>query len=202
MDVFYYKLAKKAIFIGVLFFVSHLLFPQYTHAAEITSDRMRFELSGMNIANAREAIIFDRSDVEVGIASLAEPINSEIAPVVNLPALPREWKWDKSQSHIQKPYDPGAIREYVRQEAIKAGLNPDEVEKIVKCESGFNPYAVNTRNKNGTKDMGLWQINSLHKRISDADKFDYQAATRWALAKRLHEGNWSAWVCARKLGIR
>lgn len=200
MEIFYYKLGKKVIFVGVLFFVSHLLFPQYTYAAEIPEDQMRFQFSRMNIANSPEPIIFDKSDAKVETAELAQPIGLAAAPVMTLPARPADLA--KSQPYKTEPYDSQAIREYVRQEAINAGLNPDEVEKIVKCESGFNPHAVNNRNKNGTKDMGLWQINSLHRRISDADKFDYKKATKWAITKRLHDGNWSAWVCARKLGIR
>lgn len=200
MKISYYKLAKKVIFVGVLFFVSHLIFPQYTHAATLTEDQVRFEFSEMNIANSSGPIIYDESDNNVEVAELAQIIDSAAAPAATLPAMPKEFL--QPDYHRPEPYDAEEIRKYVRQEAVKAGLNPDEVEKIVKCESGFNPNAVNKRNKNGTRDSGLWQINSVHKRISEAAKFDYKAATKWAITKRLHDGNWSAWVCARHLGIK
>ncbi len=67
---------------------------------------------------------------------------------------------------------------------------------IIQCESGWNPDALSY-----TRDMGLWQISHIHKDISNQQKFDYQIATDWAINKRIRDGNWSAWVCARKLGI-
>lgn len=73
---------------------------------------------------------------------------------------------------------------------------------IITCESGWNPDALNV-NTNKTADLGLWQINHpLHsKTISRQQSLDYQIATDWAIKKRLNDGNWSAWVCARVLGI-
>ena len=94
------------------------------------------------------------------------------------------------------------VKEYVLNEAKKAGLNPREVAAIVNCESKWDWKVVSKPNYNGTKDMGLWQINSIHKNISDADKLDFKAATKWAIAKRLDDGNWSAWSCAKRLAIR
>lgn len=93
------------------------------------------------------------------------------------------------------------MKDYVRQEAKQAGLNPSEVEAIINCESRWDPEAKG-HNRNGSYDLGLWQINSIHKNITDAEKADYKAATKWAIEKRLRDGNWSAWVCARKLAIR
>ncbi|MFA5124646.1 MAG: transglycosylase SLT domain-containing protein [Patescibacteria group bacterium] len=94
------------------------------------------------------------------------------------------------------------VKEYVLNEAKKAGLNTREVAAIVNCESRWDYKVVSKPNYNGTKDMGLWQINSIHKNISDTDKLDFKAATKWAIAKRLDDGSWSAWSCARILAIR
>ena len=195
MDKYYYKLAKIVVFIGVIFFVSHLLFPQYVYAADTNNDQMRVDLSGMNIANSPEPIIYDDTDTDFETATL--PVETTSSPATTTAAEPvKPIIIDATQI-----INPEEVKEYVRLEAIRAGLNPDEVEKIVKCESKFNPQAIHT-NVNGSKDKGLWQINSIHKRISDADKLDYKAATKWAIAKRLHDGNWSAWYCARKLAIK
>jgi len=86
------------------------------------------------------------------------------------------------------------IKAYVLKKVYEAGLNPDEVECIIDHESGWDNWRYNI-NSNGTTDMGLWQINSIHKgTISVKDRFDYKEATKWAIAKRLHDGNWNAWV--------
>lgn len=193
MDTYYYHLAKRVILVGVVFFACHLLFPQYTHAASFTEDDFRLERSEMNIANSSELIIFDPDAADIQTASLPQPVIATTTVSTST----------KRAVPIQvKSYDPQEIIEYVRQEAINAGIDPDEVEKIVRCESRFNPNAVNSRNLNGTKDMGLWQINSIHRKISDKDKLDYKASTKWAIAKRLHDGNWSAWYCAKRLAIK
>lgn len=79
--------------------------------------------------------------------------------------------------------------------------NCEQALAIVKCESGFNQYAINL-NTNGTFDLGLWQINDVH-RISREDRFNISKAT--AHAYKIYQGrgnNFSAWVCAEKLGIK
>lgn len=93
------------------------------------------------------------------------------------------------------------MKKYVRSAAKEAGLNPNEVEAIINCESRWIADAKGV-NRNGSYDLGLWQINSIHKNITDAEKLDYKAATKWAIEKRLRDGNWSAWYCARRLAIR
>jgi soluble lytic murein transglycosylase-like protein len=45
------------------------------------------------------------------------------------------------------------------QAAIRYGVNPHLLYAIAKTESGMNPLATN-RNKNGSYDVGLMQINS------------------------------------------
>lgn len=94
------------------------------------------------------------------------------------------------------------IKAYVLNEAKKLGLSTVEVNIIVSCESKWDPNAYNDKNTNGSTDSGLWQINSIHTSISDADKMDYKASTKWALAKRLRDGSWSAWSCSRKLASK
>jgi len=50
---------------------------------------------------------------------------------------------------------------------IEAGkyydINPKLLKAIAKIESNFNPNAIRV-NKNGTKDYGMMQINSIHLR--------------------------------------
>ena len=92
------------------------------------------------------------------------------------------------------------IKQVVMAMVSQAGLDPFEAYAIIQCESGWNPEAYNI-NTNRTADFGLWEINSIHKNISTVDKFDPVKSTEWAINKRLHDKNWSAWVCANNLGI-
>ena len=69
--------------------------------------------------------------------------------------------------------------------------NPSIMLAIAKAESGLNPLATN-KNKNGTRDTGLMQINSIHGYddldMMDVDKnldaarkiYDLQGITAWA----------------------
>lgn len=49
---------------------------------------------------------------------------------------------------------------------IEAGkkyrVNPQLLWAIAKTESQFNPNALNQKNKNGSYDIGIMQINSIH----------------------------------------
>jgi len=90
------------------------------------------------------------------------------------------------------------VKNWVLARVVEAGLNPVEAEAIITCESRWNPDAMGVNN-NRTVDLGLWQINSIHKDISNAEKLDYQKATEWAIAKRIKDGHWKAWYCSRKL---
>lgn len=75
----------------------------------------------------------------------------------------------------------------------KFGPHAERAKAIVSCESNWNPKAVNTSNRNGSNDKGLWQINSIHK-VPDSCRLDPKCATDWA--KRLFDRQgWKPWVC-------
>lgn len=90
------------------------------------------------------------------------------------------------------------MKEWVLNRVKQAGLNPEEANIIINCESRWNPDAMGINN-NRSADLGLWQINSIHKDISNVDKLDYKKATDWAIDKRLKDGHWLAWSCSRKI---
>jgi len=61
---------------------------------------------------------------------------------------------------------------------------------IAQAESGLNPNAVN-RNKNGTKDIGIFQINDSHG-FTEEERFDWKTNIR--IAKDLRDSNgWGEW---------
>lgn len=76
-------------------------------------------------------------------------------------------------------------------EAIKAVT-------LIDCESRWNPDVV-AKEPNGTLSYGLFQINSIHKGISNADKLNWKKATEWSIEKRIRDGHWRAWTCGRSL---
>lgn len=89
-----------------------------------------------------------------------------------------------------------AIREYIRSEILKAGLDPIEVDCLHDHEADYNPNAFNI-NSNNTIDIGVWQINSIHIKsgsITLQCAANYECATQWAIKKRLKDKSWNAWV--------
>lgn len=90
--------------------------------------------------------------------------------------------------------------DYAWEMARKHKLNRVAFVTLLFGESRFNPEALGV-NKNGTVDLGLCQINTIHKDISLKDRLDPYKCIDWSIKKRLRDGNWSAWVAARKFGI-
>lgn len=81
-------------------------------------------------------------------------------------------------------------------------VNPVVLKSIAKIESGFNPVAIN-RNKNGSYDIGVMQINSSW--LSELSKFGVTSTSlrdpctsiyvgAWILSKgiRKHGNTWRA----------
>ena len=88
------------------------------------------------------------------------------------------------------------------------GINPIIVYAIIKTESGFNPKAIN-KNKNGSYDLGLMQINSSW--LPTLSKYGYSTnhlfdpcinikVGTWILANCIHTYgyNWKAIDCYNK----
>lgn len=75
----------------------------------------------------------------------------------------------------------------------------DKLSQIIKCESGWNPEALN-KNTNGTFDLGLFQINTVHK-VSRLEMLDYKKNIEYGIKLYKKQGV-TPWVCARKLNIK
>ena len=65
---------------------------------------------------------------------------------------------------------------------------------IAQAESGCNPEAVNTSNRDGSTDTGLMQINSIHgipaSELLDPSK---NIATAWTIYKKQGLKAWSVY---------
>jgi len=190
---------KQLIALISVMFIGQLLFPQYSKAdtfnstVPIKSGLEEVNLSIISVRNSPQPILFDGG---VGV-SMAQ--NESRIAVSDNKSNTSVTVSDGSEP-IDEADDVTEMKAYVLGEAKKLGLNTREVELIVNCESRWDAKATH-KNRNGSMDAGLWQINSIHKNLTMAEKMDYKVATKWALEKRLNDGNWSAWYCARRVGI-
>jgi hypothetical protein len=66
---------------------------------------------------------------------------------------------------------------------------------IISCESRWNKMAIN-KNRDGSFDLGLWQINEKYHSIGRDCSFDVYCSTRYAM-KLYQEQGWTPWVCSR-----
>lgn len=97
-----------------------------------------------------------------------------------------------------------ALAEYCFAEAgLKYNISPDLLWAIAKTESNFNPKAIN-RNKNGTYDYGVMQINSTWAKTLGPDVWKNLGnpcqnihVGAWVLAQCIerHGYNWEAVGC-------
>lgn len=82
-------------------------------------------------------------------------------------------------------------------DAIKKAGFPQEQWNIAlavaTAESGLNPRAVNNKNRNGTSDYGLFQINSIHKPTAQEKVDPYANAKRAYRIWKDAGGKWSPW---------
>lgn len=106
-----------------------------------------------------------------------------------------------SQSYVPslQRYSPSALspdrqaaKDYIFERAKEAGLDPQVINQIIMCESGYNQYAKHL-NKNGTWDIGIWQINDVHH-ISIEDREDLVKSTDYALLL-IRTAGLKSWMC-------
>jgi len=117
------------------------------------------------------AFSFNMLVPQVAIATSRENIVENITCSIN-------------QNVQTEPIDEVAeMKKWVLTRVAEEGLETRIVETIINCESRWDPDAMGV-NTNKSVDLGLWQINSIHKDISNADKLDYKKATEWAIKKR------------------
>lgn len=75
-----------------------------------------------------------------------------------------------------------------QQAGVYHGIDPSWLKAIAKVESGFNPRAVGARNKNGTFDVGMMQINSGW--FSTLDKFGIKPGHLTNACTNIFVGAW------------
>lgn len=73
--------------------------------------------------------------------------------------------------------------------------DPDMAVRIAKCESGMRANAFNGKNRNGSWDAGVMQINSIH---GYSKEYLFDVDNNLKVARKLYNRQgWRPWVCAR-----
>jgi soluble lytic murein transglycosylase-like protein len=90
-----------------------------------------------------------------------------------------------------------AYQQCVEEASRMYDINPLIVYAIIKTESGFNPYAIN-KNKNGTYDIGLMQINSSW--LPFLSKYGYTTNHLFDPCINAKVGTWILAKCINKFG--
>lgn len=90
-----------------------------------------------------------------------------------------------------KPLPPG-VEEIIRFNFKDLGeTTVQQALRVFRCESGLRPAAVNDKNTNKTSDLGVAQINSVHKVPA---RFLKNPKVNIAVARQLYdEQGWTPW---------
>ena len=77
------------------------------------------------------------------------------------------------------------------------GIDPWLLYSIAKVESGLNPVAIN-KNRNGTMDMGIMQINTVH--LPTLAKYGVTQSHLWEPETNINIGAWVLSGCVKRNG--
>ena len=88
-----------------------------------------------------------------------------------------------------------SMKEWVRRETDKAGLNWSDIDCLIFNESSWDPNGFLINSDGKSVDEGLWAINSYwHSEVSHVCNFDYKCQTKEAIRIIKANGNLHAWV--------
>ena len=125
--------------------------------------------------------------------------------VIGISGELKAYKVDTSTPpHKEKLKEYSNIKGYIIEQAEKNNLDPMDLFAILICESRLNENAINVNN-NGTVDLGISQWNTIHLKSGFIDlkcMADARCSIDKMVEKRLRDGNYSAWVCAKRLNIK
>ena len=79
-------------------------------------------------------------------------------------------------------------------EGVITWAEHETLSKIIKCESGWNDQALN-KNTNGSFDLGLFQINTVHKQ-KNSDMLNFKKNIDFGI-KLFKKQGVAPWVCSR-----
>lgn len=86
---------------------------------------------------------------------------------------------------------------YYEEAGKRFGVDPRLLWSIAKVESNHNPKALNI-NKNGTEDIGIMQINTVH--LSSLEKYGISKDDLYDPRTNIFVGAWVLQGCVKKYG--
>ncbi len=154
-------------------------------------------------------VIKDISIVQPAIASATDSMqeykNYQVSSLEEENELLRE-KLDRSLKSVTSETTKSLAKFYIHKYFPQSEWA--NAEKISYCESGMNPMSLNEKNKNGSVDRGMFQINSVH-----AKRFESMYGVNWTIgahdldlstkyAKFLYDhSGWNPWVCSKVVHV-
>lgn len=90
----------------------------------------------------------------------------------------------------EAPYFP-TWQEEVIELLREYGIDTKIASAVITCESGWNPKAYN-KNRDGSVDRGIWQINSVHQ-VPASELNDPVKATYHAIVLIKSKRSWNHW---------
>lgn len=100
----------------------------------------------------------------------------------------------------------GEVQSYLRAKAASMGIDPNVAERVMKQESGFNPYARNINSRE--RSYGVFQLNTMgglgnvaqRQGIDPTDPSQWKKHIDFGLGVVKRDG-WRQWYGARDVGI-
>lgn len=106
--------------------------------------------------------------------------------------------YDLNDKSSRIEYSQDIIKRVAKQEKA----SPDLLLAIAKHESGFDYWAVNTHNGDGSMDFGLFQYNNFYfQDVIDKCYGDPECETRWAI-KKIRAGGLGIWQWTKKANLK
>jgi len=135
---------------------------------------------------------FDKYDLE-----FRSPIKTQSPVLINprvefVSPIDEAWALEGTGEGAASPSLREPITDIEKEIHLVFGDDWIEAVTIFECESGLNPKAVNDSNTNGTADVGIPQINTVH---GIRAKWLKNPSIAIRVAKQLfdEQGGWSAW---------
>lgn len=118
----------------------------------------------------------------IGVNTIVQKVEAKLATFVSVVEV--------NNAQAESPL---TWQEEVMQTLKDYGVDTIRANKIITCESNWNPNAIH-QNK-GSVDRGLWQINSVsHPEVTKTCAIDTNCSTINAI-RIIKTSGWDQWVC-------
>ncbi len=118
---------------------------------------------------------------------LRTPVEIKVKEVLKKESTIQIKQVEANEPKIPFCFDPITCIRDIGEEKNKTNDEIKTMIRIAKCESGYREDAIN-KNTNGSIDRGIFQLNSIHKDISNQDAFNFEKNIRYAWNMQTKQG--------------